>query len=67
MNKIEADLAAINARAAPILAEQARLIKALNAGISLIITLAAVGIFFAVAEHQLAEQAKINQEITWRR
>lgn len=63
MTEIQADLAAINARAAPILADYSRLIKALNAGITLILTIAAIGIFFAVAEKQQAEQDRINQEI----
>ena len=71
MTEIEADLAAINARAAPILAEQARLIKALNAGITLIVTVAMVGLWFAacsLADETLKAQDLRNQEnISWKR
>lgn len=47
-------------------AEIARLakIKAINSAITLILTIAAIGIFFAVAEKQQAYQDRDRQEIT---
>jgi adenine/guanine phosphoribosyltransferase-like PRPP-binding protein len=66
MTEIQADLDAINARAAPILADYSRLIKALNTGVTLILTIAAIGIFFAVAESHFETVDRINQEqISW--
>lgn len=66
MSEIQANLAAINARAAPVLAEYQRLIKALNAGVTVILIIAAIGIFFAVADRQIADQDRDRQEvISW--
>lgn len=66
MSEIQANLAAINARAAPVLAEYQRLIKALNAGVTVILIIAAIGIFFAVADRQFEDQDRDRQEvISW--
>lgn len=66
MSEIQERLAAINARAAPLLGEYARLTEAVNKAITLILTVAAVGAltFIAIAptEQKLKERALINQE-----
>lgn len=66
MSEIQARLAEINARAAPLLGEYARLTEAVNKAITLILTVAAVGVltFIAIAptEQKLKERALINQE-----
>ena len=66
MTDIQARLAEINARAAPVLEEHTRLIGALNKAITLILTVAAVGVLtvisFAPTEQSLKERAVINQE-----
>ncbi|WP_416066064.1 hypothetical protein ACK9YZ_06850 [Rhizobium sp. ZK1] len=72
MTDIQARLAEINARAAPVIEEQARLIGALNKAITLILTVAAVGVLtvisFAPTEQQLKVDALINQEqIAWQK
>jgi len=69
---IQARLAEINARAAPVLEESARLQRALNKAITLILTVAAVGVLTVIAiaptEHSLKASARINQEqITWQK
>lgn len=72
MTDIQARLAEINARAAPVLEERARLIGAINRAITLILTVAAVGVLtfisFAPTEQSLKESAVVNQEqITWQK
>ncbi len=69
MTDIQARLADINARAAPVLEDHVRLIGAINKAITLILTVAAVGVLtfvsFAQTEQQLKERAVINQEMTY--
>lgn len=72
MTDIQARVAEINTRAAPLLEEYARLTGAVNKAITLILTVAAIGAltFIAIAptEQSLKERAVINQEqITWKR
>ncbi|MGR9413123.1 hypothetical protein [Rhizobium leguminosarum] len=72
MTDIQARLAEINARAAPVLEEHTRLVVAVNKAITLILTVAAVGVFTFIAieptEQSLKERDVINQEqITWKR
>ena len=69
MTDIQARLADINARAASVLEEQARLIGALNKAITLILTVAAVGVLTVICagqyEQQLRTDALINQEMAY--
>ncbi|WEA24064.1 hypothetical protein [Rhizobium binxianense] len=72
MTDIQARLADINKRAAPVLEEHARLTGAVNKAITLVLTVAAFGVltFIAIAptEQSLKERAVINQEqITWQK
>lgn len=72
MTDIQAQLADINARAAPVLEGHLRLIGAINKAITLILTVAAVGVLtvlsFAPTEQNLKAGALINQEqIAWQK
>ncbi len=72
MTDIQARLAEINARAEPVLEGYARLHAAVSKGITLILTLAAVGVLtvlsFAPTEQQLKADALSNQEqLTWQK
>jgi hypothetical protein len=66
MTDIQARLADINARAAPTLDGYSRLIGAINKAITLILTVAAVGVLTVICagqyEQQLRTDALINQE-----
>lgn len=66
MTDIQARLAEINKRVAPIFEEHVRLTDAVNKAITLILTVAAVGVltFIAIAptEQSLKTDARINQE-----
>lgn len=66
MTDIQTRLDDINRRAAPVLDEYARLQRALNKAITLILTMAAFGVLtalaFAPTEQSLKERAVINQE-----
>ncbi|NKM69202.1 hypothetical protein [Rhizobium laguerreae] len=66
MTDIQARLAEINKRAAPVLEEHARLIDAVNKAITLILAMAAFGVltFIAIAPTELSLKARavINQE-----
>ncbi|MGR9076218.1 hypothetical protein [Rhizobium leguminosarum] len=69
---IQARLADINRRAAPVLEEHTRLVGAANKAMTLIFTVAAFGLltFIAIAptEQSLKDSARINQEqITWQK
>lgn len=63
---IQTRLAEINARAEPVLEGYARLHAAISKTVTLILTLAAVGVLtvlsFAPTEQSLKERAVINQE-----
>lgn len=72
MTDIQARLAEINASAVPVLEEQARLIGALNKAITLILTMAAVGVltFISIAptEQKLKAGAIDRQEqVSWQK
>lgn len=72
MTDIQARLAEINARAEPVLKGYARLHAAISKAITLILTLAAVGVLtfisFAPTEQSLKAEAVSNQEqITWQK
>ncbi|MGO4196886.1 hypothetical protein AB4Z13_16135 [Rhizobium sp. YAF28] len=72
MTDIQARLAEINARAEPVLEGYTRLHAAVSKAITLILTLAAVGVLtfvsFAPTEQQLKADALSNQEqLTWQK
>lgn len=72
MTDIQARLAEINARAEPVLEGYARLHAAVSKAVTLIFTLAAVGVLTVICaglgEQQLKTSALINQEqITWQK
>ncbi|MFL5015437.1 MAG: hypothetical protein ACJ8EW_04455 [Rhizobium sp.] len=72
MTDIQARLAEINKRVAPIFEEHVRLTDAVNKAITLILTVAAVGVltFIAIAptEQSLKASARINQEqFSWQK
>ncbi|TBY90460.1 hypothetical protein E0H40_12790 [Rhizobium leguminosarum bv. viciae] len=72
LSDIQVRLADINRRAAPVLEENSRLHGALGKAVTLILTMAAVGVltFIAIApaEQSLKASARINQEqITWQK
>lgn len=72
MTDIQARLAEINARAAPIIEENVRLTEAINKAITLVLAMAAVGVFTVIAiaptEQSLKARAIINQEqVTWQK
>ncbi len=72
MTDIQARLAEINARAEPVLEGYARLHAAISKAVTLILTLAAVGVLtvlsFAPTEQSLKASALIKQEqITWQK
>lgn len=72
MTDIQGRLADINRRAEPVLEGYARLHTAISKAITLILTLAAVGVLtvlsFAPTEQSLKASALINQEqITWQK
>lgn len=66
MSDIQARVAEINTRAAPVLEEYTRLTGAVNKEITLILTMAAVGVFTFICAGQYEQQLKtselINQE-----
>ncbi|TBB27299.1 hypothetical protein ELH48_09120 [Rhizobium ruizarguesonis] len=72
LSDIQARLADINRRAAPVLEENSRLHAALGKAVTLILTVAAVGLLTVVSlmptEQQLKSNALDNQEqITWQK
>ncbi|MBY3228579.1 hypothetical protein [Rhizobium laguerreae] len=72
LSDIQARLAEINKRAAPVLKENSRLHAALGKAATLILTIAAVGLLTVVSvmptEQQLKSNALDNQEqITWQK
>ncbi|QIG67299.1 hypothetical protein EVB37_063 [Rhizobium phage RHph_TM3_3_3] len=72
MTDISARIADLQQREAEERTERARLIRALNKAITLILTMAAVGVLtlitIAPTEQKLATDARINQEqITWQK
>ncbi|WSH67061.1 hypothetical protein U8Q05_11895 [Rhizobium ruizarguesonis] len=72
LTDIQARLADINRRAAPVLEENSRLHAALGKAVTLILTVAAVGLLTVVSlmptEQQLKSNALDNQEqITWQK
>lgn len=72
MTEIQETLAEINARSAPVLEECPRLQCAAAKAITLILTMAAVGVLTVICaglgEQQLKTSALINQEqITWQK
>lgn len=72
MTDIQARLADINRRAAAAIEERARLQAALGKAITLILTMAAVGVLTVIAiaptEQSLKASARINQkQITWQK
>ncbi|TAX45970.1 hypothetical protein ELI02_30135 (plasmid) [Rhizobium leguminosarum] len=72
LSDIQIRLADINHRAAPVLEENSRLHAALGKAITLILTIAAVGLLTVVAvaptEQKLKSNALDNQEqITWQK
>ncbi|QJS27431.1 hypothetical protein [Rhizobium ruizarguesonis] len=72
MTDIQARLADINRRVAPVLEEHARLTDAVNKAVTLILAMAAFGVltFIAIAptEQSFKAGAVINQEqITWQK
>ncbi|MGO7779445.1 hypothetical protein ACC717_04855 [Rhizobium ruizarguesonis] len=72
ISDIQARLADINRRAAPVLEENSRLHAALGKAATLILTIAAVGLLTVVSlmptEQQLKSNALDNQEqITWKK
>lgn len=44
-----------------------RVVRAINATMTFMLAAAAIFVFLAVWDQQLADQGKINQEITWKR
>jgi hypothetical protein len=72
LSDIQARLADINRRAAPVFDDHARLTSAVNKAVTLILAMAAFGVltFIAIAptEQSLKAGAVINQEqITWQK
>ncbi|MGO7686234.1 hypothetical protein ACC696_16440 [Rhizobium ruizarguesonis] len=72
LSAIQARLADINRRAAPVLEENSRLHAALGKAITIVLTIAAVGLLTVVSlmptEQQLKSNALDNQEqITWQK
>ncbi|WP_028732106.1 hypothetical protein [Rhizobium leguminosarum] len=72
LSDIQIRLADINRRAAPVLEGHARLTGAVNKAVTLVLTIAAVGLLTVVSlmptEQQLKSHALDNQEqITWQK
>jgi hypothetical protein len=72
LSDIQARLADINRRAAPVLEENSRLYAALGKAVTVVLTIAAVGLLTVVSlistEQQLKSHALDNQEqITWQK
>lgn len=68
MSDIQGRLNDINLRVAPVLEEYTRMIAAINKAVTLILTIAAVGVITVIAiaptEQSLKARATINQEVS---